>query len=79
MKYTDKENQTAFLWDWWGATGKKVLESHKWSEADEESAVTSFDKLEQTCHPTSNKTLYKNLLRRKYLFINCIRTIFVNR
>ena len=59
-KNTEKECQTAFLWDWLGATGKTVLECHKRSEADNENEDTIFDKLEQKCHPGSNKTLYKN-------------------
>ena len=33
---TDKESQAVFILDWLGATGEKVSESHKCSEADKE-------------------------------------------
>ena len=59
-KHIDKESQAAFFWDWLGGTGERVLESHKWSQADKENVDTIFDKLEQSYHPSSNQTLYKN-------------------
>ena len=39
-KNTDKESQVAFLQNRLGATGERLLESHKWSEADKENVNT---------------------------------------
>ena len=56
-KNNDKESQAALLWDWLGATGESILESHKWSEVDKENVDTILEKLGQTFHPGSNQTL----------------------
>ena len=58
-KNTDNKSQGALLRGWLGTTGERVLESHKWSEADRETVGIKFDKLEQKCHP-SKQALYEN-------------------
>ena len=46
-KNTDKESQAAFLMNWLGATGERLVKSHKLPKAEKENVDTILDKVKQ--------------------------------
>ena len=55
----DTKMQEAFMLDWLGQEGRRILKLHNWSIEDKQNKMKIIDALKAKCQPQENAHLYK--------------------
>ena len=54
-----QKRQAAFMLDWLGQVGSRILELHYWSLDDKQSKKKFIDAVKAKCQPQENARMYK--------------------